>query len=204
MFPGGSCALADDAIVRLLQQQLQEQALDPSLNAAYAGLRPASVLVPLLWADNCWRLLFTRRTETVNSHKGQVSFPGGAADQGDTSPEATALREAYEEIGLLPEDVRIFGRLASRPTISSFLITPVVGRVRWPGQFQVSPNEVSRLFTIPLDWLANPANWEERPRTIPGGYYEKIIYYQPYDGEILWGITARITLDLLIALRLVQ
>jgi 8-oxo-dGTP pyrophosphatase MutT (NUDIX family) len=200
MAPGASVGLTDDAIIHLLQGQ----ALDPSLDAAFAALRPASVLVPLLYANGCWSLLFTRRTETVNSHKGQVSFPGGAADQGDASPEATALREAFEEIGLMPEDVSIFGRLASRATVSSFLITPVVGRVRWPGKFQVSPQEVSRLFTIPLDWLADPANWEERPRTIPGGYYEKIVYYQPYDGEILWGITARITLDLLAALRLIK
>ena len=197
MTPSSTCS-------RWRQLRSADRRPDQALNAGYAGLRSASVLVPLLWADDRWSLLFTRRTETVNSHKGQVSFPGGAADPEDASPEATALREAFEEIGLLAEDVRIFGRLLSRPTISSFLITPVVGRVRWPGDFHVSPQEVSRVFTIPLDWLADPDKREERPRTTPGGYYEKIIFYQPYDGEILWGITARITLDLLIVLGLVK
>jgi 8-oxo-dGTP pyrophosphatase MutT (NUDIX family) len=200
MLPGSSNVLTDEAIIHLLQVQPPDQAL----NALYPELRQAAVLVPLLRMDNHWSLLFTRRTETVNSHKGQVSFPGGAADPDDQSPEETALREAFEEIGLLRENVRIFGRLLSRPTISSFLITPVVGRIGWPGDFQVSPQEVSRLFTIPLDWLADPANREERPRTTPSGYYENIIYYLPYDDEILWGITARITLDLLIALRLIE
>ncbi len=197
MSPGASGGITDDAIIHLLRAQPPG-----SLQGSYPSLRPAAVLVPLLFMDNQWSLLFTRRTETVNSHKGQVSFPGGAADEGDSSPEATALREAYEEIGLPPEHVRILGRLHSRPTISSFLITPVVGRVHLPGDFRISPDEVSRVFTIPLDWLADPANHEERPRTTPVGYYENIIYFQPYDGEILWGITARITLDLLEVLRL--
>ena len=200
MLPGGADALTDADIIQLLQAQPPDQAL----NAQYPGLRPAAVLVPLLRMEDHWSLLFTRRTETVNSHKGQVSFPGGAADPGDPSPEATALREAYEEIGLFPENVRLFGRLLSRPTISRFLITPVVGKLGWPGDFHLSPHEVSRLFTIPLGWLSDPANHEERPRTTPGGYYENVIYYQPYDGEILWGITARITLDLLAALHLME
>jgi hypothetical protein len=96
------------------------------------------------------------------------------------------------------------GRLSARATVSSFLITPVVGRVRWPNAFHISPQEVSRVFTIPLDWLAEPANREERPRTFPNGRNENVIYYQTYDGEVLWGATARITLDLLKALHLIR
>ncbi len=202
MVSGASGLLTDDAIIRLLQEQSEGgDALADFDSAILAHLRPAAVLVPLLLMEDQWHLLFTRRTETVNSHKGQVSFPGGAGDPGDVSPEETALREAFEEIGLRPEDVRVYGRLASRPTVSSFMVTPVVGRVRWPNVFQVSPHEVSRVFTIPLDWLADPVNWEERPRTVPG-FSGTVIYYQTYDGEILWGATARITLDLLRTLRL--
>ncbi|RPJ44723.1 MAG: CoA pyrophosphatase, partial [Chloroflexi bacterium] len=136
---GASGLLTDEAIQRLLQKQ-------PPVAAGplEAALRPAAVLVPLVWFNNQWHLLFTRRTETVNSHKGQVSFPGGAADPEDHSPETTALREAYEEIGLRSEDVRVLGRLAAYATVSSFLITPVVGQVRWPNQFHISPQEVSR------------------------------------------------------------
>jgi 8-oxo-dGTP pyrophosphatase MutT (NUDIX family) len=209
MLPGVSGSLTDDMIDKLLQEQkpAAPEAVTLELLAHELGineLRQAAVLAPLVWFNHQWSLLFTRRTETVNNHKGQVSFPGGAAEPEDRSPEDTALREAYEEIGLRPEDVLVYGRLASRPTVSSFLVTPVVGRVRWPVELYISPHEVGRVFTIPLDWLADPANREERPRTLPTGRTIDVIYYQIYDDELLWGATARITLDLLKALHLVK
>lgn len=160
-------------------------------------LRSAAVLVPLLRQDGEWRLLFTRRAESLPNHKGQVSFPGGASEPEDASPHATALREALEEIGIQPHHVRILGELYSRPTITYFMITPVVGRIEWPYSFHLSPEEVSRVFTIPLHWLADPANREERLIQMPSGRMAHVIYYQAYDGEILWGASARITLDLL-------
>lgn len=196
MPPDGSSFLSEEMIARRIREAPPDPEL-AALTAKNANLRPAAVLVPLFWEDDHWSLLFTRRTETVQSHKGQVSFPGGAADPGDSSPEATALRETFEEIGLQPHDVSIIGLLGVRPTISSYLVTPVVGCIHGPKVYMLSMHEVSRVFTIPLCWLADPANWEERQRTTPIGYFEKIIYYQPYDGEILWGATARITHDLL-------
>lgn len=200
MLPEAVGALSEAFIV----QRLQTQAL-PAVDGAMDGpaltgathLRPAAVLIPMIWDGGQWNLLFTRRTEHLASHKGQVSFPGGASEPEDNTPETTALREAYEEIGLEPENVQVFGRLVSRPTVSHFIVTPVVGRIRWPKEFTPSPQEVSRIFTIPLAWLADPAHREERPRTLPNGYHEKVIYYEPYDGEILWGASARITVDLL-------
>jgi 8-oxo-dGTP pyrophosphatase MutT (NUDIX family) len=195
--PESPASLSQEAIVQRLAS------LPPDVpNPEFEQLRQASVLVPLVWWDARWHLLYTRRTETVQSHKGQVSFPGGAADEGDPSPEATALREAYEEIGLLPGDVEVLGRLNCRPTISQFYVSPIVAHVPWPYAFVLSPMEVTRVFTVPLDWLAEAANYEERPRIILGGYYQNVIYYQPYEDEIVWGITARITLDLLQVLRL--
>jgi 8-oxo-dGTP pyrophosphatase MutT (NUDIX family) len=157
-------------------------------------LKCAAVLVPLVWYDDEWHLLFTRRTETVESHKGQVSFPGGACDEGETTPEQTALREAEEEIGILPSDVRVLGRLSNLITITYFRVTPVVGVVRWPTVFRVGAHEVARVFTIPLAWLANASNrWEfEMP-----GTNRKLIAYHPYDGELLWGATARMTVNFL-------
>src|SRR5512146_3311347 len=134
-------------------------------------LKCAAVLVPLLWDDDQWHLLFTRRTEHVESHKGQVSFPGGGCDEGETTPEETALREAQEEIGLDPKRVRILGRLANMITITSFHVTPVVGVIEWPAVFAVGLHEVERIFTIPLYWLADTRNrWEfpipERNRSL--------------------------------------
>jgi 8-oxo-dGTP pyrophosphatase MutT (NUDIX family) len=157
-------------------------------------LRCAAVLVPLVMQDDEWHLLYTRRTATLQSHKGQVSFPGGACDDGETTPEQTALREANEEIGLTPSDITILGRLSDMITVSFFQVTPVVGVVRWPVVFKVGVAEVARVFTIPLGWLANPANrWQFERSDSP----RRLIAYHPYDGELLWGATARMTVDFL-------
>lgn len=157
-------------------------------------LKCAAVLVPLVWHDEEWHLLFTRRTDRVESHKGQVSFPGGACDEGETTPEQTALREAEEEIGIHPNDVKVLGRLANLITISYFRVTPVVGVVKWPTVFRVGEHEVARVFTIPLAWLANETNrWQFE---IPGRN-RSVIAYHPYNGELLWGATARMTVDFL-------
>ena len=158
-------------------------------------LKCAAVLVPLVWQADEWHLLFTRRTDRVESHKGQVSFPGGACDEGETVPEQTALREAEEEIGLDPHNVRVLGKLANLITISHFRVTPVVGVIiRWPTVFRVGEHEVARVFTMPLAWLANESNrWQF---DIPGRK-RSVIAYHPYDGELLWGATARMTVDFL-------
>lgn len=157
-------------------------------------LKHAAVLVPLVWQDKEWHLLFTRRTERVESHKGQVSFPGGACDEGESKPEETALREAEEEIGIQPRAVRVLGQLANMITITSFRVTPVVGVIPWPAVFRVGQHEVERVFTIPLVWLADKRNrWEF---TMPGKN-RSLIAYHPYDGELLWGATARMTVDFL-------
>lgn len=152
----------------------------------------AAVLVPLVCVADNWHLLFTRRTERVDNHKGQVSFPGGACDPGETTPEETALREADEEIGIQPADVRVLGRMNTLVTITKYQITPVVGIVPWPYVFRVSGFEVARVFTMPLDWLTQRTNrWEFfRPGTrLP------VVAYHPYDGELLWGATARMVVD---------
>lgn len=165
--------------------------------------RPAAVLIPLLQQQGKWQLLFTRRNSTLAEHSGQVAFPGGRSDPEDRSPEMTALREAHEEIGLLPADVSILGRLNDFVTITNYLVTPVVGLIPWPYDLHLSSVEVSRAFTIPLDWLVDPANYEEHQRALPDPYGTvPVIYYHPYDGEILWGASARFTLTLIKTLRL--
>jgi 8-oxo-dGTP pyrophosphatase MutT (NUDIX family) len=162
----------------------------------YSGVQLicAAVLIPLIWWKDEWHLVFTRRTEAVEHHKGQVSFPGGGCDVGESSPEQTALREAEEEIGLKSGDVRLLGKLNEVLTISRYRVTPVVGLIPWPYEIQLEPAEVERVFTIPMVWLADQANWEERsvtPAGIPRSF--QVIYYKPYDGEVLWGASARMT-----------
>jgi len=164
-------------------------------------LRCAAVLLPLMYFQNEWHILFTRRTDRVESHKGQVSFPGGACDEGETTPEQTALREANEEIGMNPADVKVLGRLSRLITVSSFRVSPIVGVIPWPYAFRVAGVEVARVFTIPLLWLANRNNyWEFSFRESE----RSLIAYHPYDGELLWGATARMTVNFLKTLDLLQ
>jgi 8-oxo-dGTP pyrophosphatase MutT (NUDIX family) len=163
------------------------------------SLKCAAVLIPLVQDRDAWHILYTRRTHHVESHKGQVSFPGGGCDQGETSPEQTALREAKEEVGIDPLNVRILGRLPNMITITSYRVTPVVGVIGWPAVFRIGEREVERVFTIPLAWLADSSNRWELP--FPGRQ-GTLIAYHPYDGELLWGATARMTVNFLEALRL--
>ncbi|MCZ2127404.1 MAG: CoA pyrophosphatase [Anaerolineales bacterium] len=158
------------------------------------NLKCAAVLVPLMCSQNEWHVLYTRRTDQLESHKGQVAFPGGACDEGETTPEETALREADEEIGVRPSAVKVIGRLSRMITISKFKVTPVVGVIPFPCVFKTSSAEVARVFTIPLLWLADRNNYWEF--NIPNSE-RTIIAYHPYDGELLWGATARMTLNFL-------
>lgn len=190
--------LTEDFISQCLKEAIKENPSSDGFSEVElteeTRLRCAAVLVPLVWHDGEWHLLYTRRTDTVESHKGQVSFPGGACDEGETTPEQTALREAYEEIGLDPNDVKVLGRLPNLITITYFRVTPVIGVVKWPAVFRVGEHEVARIFTIPLAWLSNAANrWQfEMP-----GRARSLIAYHPFDGELLWGATARMTVDFL-------
>lgn len=190
--------LTQDYIV----QKLKESQENAAASDGYAEipvkpnthLKCAAVLVPLTYVEDEWHLLFTRRTDRVQSHKGQVSFPGGACDDGETTPEETALREAEEEIGLRPADVKVLGRLSQLITISSFRVSPIVGVIPFPYAFKVANIEVARVFTIPLSWLSDRNNyWEFFLRDSE----RSLIAYHPYDGELLWGATARITVSFL-------
>jgi 8-oxo-dGTP pyrophosphatase MutT (NUDIX family) len=196
--------LTETEIIHRLAQANVSQPGVVSLEAAFPAEfwpeppRPAAVLIPLLQLDGAWNILYTRRTPALVEHSGQVAFPGGRADLDDPDPETTALREAQEEIGLNPDDVRLLGRMGEFHTISNYRVTPVVGRIPWPYPFRLASEEVSRVFIIPLAWLADPQNWEERQRPLPPPYAPvSVIYFNLYDGELLWGISAALTLKFL-------
>lgn len=165
--------------------------------------RPASVLVPLFRHQNEWNLLFIRRSEFEGDrHSGQVAFPGGKVDDTDLSATHAALREAEEEVGLIPDQVTVLGELADYRTISNYLVKPVVAEIPWPVNLVPDTREVSRVFSIPLGWLLDPDNHKISERKLDG--YQKliqVIYFQRYDGELLWGITAKLTLSLLSVLQ---
>lgn len=170
----------------------------PEILMDTSGPRPAAVLIPFLRKDEAWHILFTRRNADLPEHSGQVAFPGGRADQTDSGPEETALREAQEEIGLDPTDVRILGRMYDFLTITNYTVIPVIGVIPWPYPLRLAHAEVSRVFTIPLDWLADPENREVRQRPLPPPFAPvPVIYFKTYEGELLWGASAAFTLGLL-------
>jgi 8-oxo-dGTP pyrophosphatase MutT (NUDIX family) len=165
--------------------------------AAYAPRRieredlpRAAVLVPLYQKDGTAHVLFQVRTELVEHHKGQISFPGGAEDPGDADLLMTALRETEEEIGLAGEDVEVWGRLDDIVTISNFVVTPYVGLITRPAPYPFAPSgyEVAELLEVPLPHLHGPAlNLEPVPwrdmRVPPPSY--------SYGRHVIWGATAR-------------
>jgi 8-oxo-dGTP pyrophosphatase MutT (NUDIX family) len=165
--------------------------------AASRHLRQAAILLPLLVEDKQWKLLFIRRSNQVADHKGQVAFPGGAAEPVDNDLVCTALRETQEEIGISSENVEVLGVLEKYATITNFLITPVVGIISWPVPLFLSADEVDRAFTMPLSWLAEPSHHAEKDYVRPNGKVEKVVFFDELEGELLWGITARIVVNFL-------
>jgi 8-oxo-dGTP pyrophosphatase MutT (NUDIX family) len=163
--------------------------------------RPAAVLVPLYFREGAWHVLFTLRTHTVETHKGQVSFPGGRVDPEDTSRVETALREAQEEIGLKREDVLVLGQLDELLTVTQYSITPIIGVFPWPYDFVLSTAELSEVFGVPLNWLADKANLEIQLRDALAPGPKVPVYYLHYGNYTIWGATARILINLLDVLR---
>ena len=150
----------------------------------------AAVLVPLFKKGKDYHLLFTKRTEQVKHHKGEISFPGGAFDEGDFQLEKTALREAFEEIGLREGDVRIVGALDDIITRSEFIVTPFVGVFPYPYPFKLSPIEIAELIEVPLAALVDHDCFGER--VILHGAEERVVESYLYGKYVIWGATARI------------
>lgn len=161
-------------------------------------LKPAAVLVPLFYKDGEYHLLFTRRTDHLRQHPGQISFPGGRHDQSDRDLLETALREAEEEIGLKPADVTVLGELDDMMTVTQYRITPYVGIFPYPYPFQVNEHEIEHLLEVPLSQLLDPAVLEIRQRPF---LKENIaVYYYNIGPEPIWGATARILKNFLEAI----
>lgn len=153
--------------------------------------RRAGVLVPVFERERTPCLLLTKRTDTVEHHKGQISFPGGRQEIDDPDLLTTALRETYEEIGLDPARVQVWGRLDEIETVvSGFAITPYVGLIPPPQDLNLNPFEIAELVTVPLDAFLDPSNLRVEIRMRGGERHE--IYYYTYPPHVIWGATARI------------
>jgi 8-oxo-dGTP pyrophosphatase MutT (NUDIX family) len=155
------------------------------------GWKQAAVLMPFYLVDNSWYLLLTKRTVTVATHKGQISFPGGGIEPQDENLLQTALRESEEEIGLAPQDVEILGVHDDIRTVTDFVVTPYVGIIPHPYQFNTSEHEIDELIFVSLERLFDPSIFRKDIGEFFGQKNYKI-YYFDYDGHIIWGATAKI------------
>ncbi len=150
----------------------------------------AAILLPLFKKGEDCHILFTKRTDRVKYHKGQISFPGGGVDEEDSDLEQTALREAYEEIGLKRKDVEILGALDDIVTVSEFIVTPFVGHFSYPYPLKISPIEIDEMIEVPLPFLLQKGCFQERE--IMQGDQRRIVDSYQYGKHIIWGATARI------------
>ncbi len=151
---------------------------------------PAAVLIPIFTREGEDYIVFTKRTETVDAHKGQISFPGGRQEPGE-EPVDTALREAHEEIGLDPAVVEILGELDQEKTyVTNFVISPFVGHIPYPYPFVINRREVQRLIEVPVAALLDKRNYREEIETAGDKRYRA--YFFHYENEVIWGATARI------------
>jgi len=159
------------------------------------GLIPASVLIPLVIHQGKLSILFTRRTNTVRDHQGQISFPGGAIEPIDESPLKAAYRETYEEIGISSREITKLGELSPRETITGYFIYPYIGLINSLNHLHINLVEVERILIVPICWLMDNANSETKLYERPGVEKHSVIFYEEFEGEIIWGITAAILQD---------
>ena len=159
-----------------------------------ARLTPAAVLVPLVSRDGGMTVLLTQRTDNLKSHSGQISFPGGRWEKNDATAEDTALRETEEEIGLSPDHIELIGRLSMHDTGTGYRVMPVVGLIRPPFPLRPDPSEVAEVFEVPLDHVLEPSNHRFETRIHRGS--ERQFCVMPYGDYYIWGLTARLLVNL--------
>ena len=172
-----------EIVKEVLAQRVAQSLADPSLT-------PAAVLLALYQKDGQYCILLHKRSEQVEYHKGEISFPGGTQDPEDRDSLETALREAEEEMGIQREDVTILGELDEVATNSGFLIRVYVGTIEYPYPFKPSNLEIAEVLEVPITVLQDPANLRVESRWDQGQLTTSYAY--AYDQHLIFGATARI------------
>ena len=195
------CTLSEvEAKVKELWESLQAKTVKERIRQALSqrkkshieseGLTPTAVLIPIYEKTGEYYLIVTKRTEEVNYHKGQISFPGGGRQVEDKTLIDTALRESWEEIGLDPKDVEILGELDDMVTTTNFIISPFVAVIPYPYAFRASTREVEVIIEVPLAVLLDKNNFKEELKLRQGELVPEYTYM--YGEWEIWGATARI------------
>jgi len=157
---------------------------------------PSAVLIPLYENEGQYHIVFIRRTDTVKTHKGQISFPGGTREISDGTLLDTAIRESTEEIGLLPGDAEVLGELDDEiTTTSNYIVTPFIAMIPWPYSFVINKDEVDEIFKVPVTALLDKDCLKPDIEYLNGKEFESYAYH--YKGKVIWGATARILNKLL-------
>jgi 8-oxo-dGTP pyrophosphatase MutT (NUDIX family) len=167
----------------------QPEALEEAL-LRRANITAASVLIPLVQRPEGLSMLLTQRTAHLTDHAGQISFPGGRAEDYDASPVDTALRETEEEIGLDRRHIEIIGILPDYVTGTGYRVTPVVGLIAPPFELTPDANEVAEIFEVPLAFLMDAGNHRRLSFDLPEGAGRRSFYAMPYERFFIWGATA--------------
>ena len=177
----GSAAI--DVIRRVLSENPKKTIDDPSLT-------PAGVLLVLYPNSRGHCVLLNKRTDKVEHHKGEISFPGGSMDPEDETILDTALRETYEEMGIRPEDMELLGEVDDVPTSTRFLICTHVGAIRYPYPFVPSEDEVAEVLEVPITTLMDEGAARDEVRLVDGRPVNSPTYV--YQGHLIYGATARV------------
>ncbi|WP_460216075.1 NUDIX hydrolase [Geovibrio sp. ADMFC3] len=149
----------------------------------------AAVLIPVITGGCCSEILFTKRPVMLNAHGGEVSFPGGVYENGDANLQETALRETLEEVGIESKRIEIAGVLDDQLSKAGFRVTPYVGLISKPFNMTVSPDEVDRIYKVPVDYFFDHrTSWTEQ--WVREGEVRTVFFHR-YDDDIIWGLTAK-------------
>ena len=190
VFFSRAAARLDPEPRREAPESLGDQHLNPDLTTDGISFRDAAVLIPVVARRPEASVLLTQRTPHLTAHAGQIAFPGGKIDPTDATPAAAALREAEEEIGLLPKLVEPVGYLSPYLSRTGYRILPVVGRVDPKHDLTINPEEVVDAFEVPLSFLMTPDNHRQGSRIFMGS--PRYFYEMPFNERYIWGITAGI------------
>lgn len=159
------------------------------------NLKPAAVLIPIQERADGDYIVLTKRGDNMPTHKGQIAFPGGRVHAGDADLVATALRESHEEIGVVPEHVRVLGRLDEFTAGYGIVVTPVVGVIPPQYDFRLDLTETSAIASVPIQSLMEPGTYVKSAHLSPGGHPSYHFYVN--NGWDIWGVTARILVQFL-------